>query len=201
MWILTTDEVIVVDHDGARRLSVEMPHDVRTGPIRLDYDDTHEGVVVRTATRALRIGRDGHIDDGRFDAAAIVTCSTFCHRSHRGNGSTTGRRRHERQGAGPDAAAWCRCNATRCAPPAYVESITLDTQLDGIATSRRSIDAANERIVIAPTGPLAAGSHRVTARASDRFGHHAQLNATITVLDRDASNPDRSRTRRRPKGR
>jgi hypothetical protein len=30
----------------------------------------------------------------------------------------------------------------------------------------------------------------VTARASDRFGHHAQLNATITVLDRDASNPD-----------
>jgi len=190
LWILTTDEVIVVDHDGARRLSVEMPHGVLTGPIRLDYDDMHEGVVVRTATRALRIGRDGRIDDGPFDAAAIVTAAPFA------IVPTVEMVRPPAGGATSDRVPdltlrlGAQCNATRCAPPAYVDSITLDTQLDGSAASSRSIDAANGRIVIAPIGPLAAGSHRVTARASDRFGHHAQLNATITVLDRDASNPD-----------
>jgi hypothetical protein len=116
---------------------------LRTGPIRLDYDDMHEGVVVRTATRALRIGRDGRIDDGPFDAAAIVTAAPFA------IVPTVEMVRPPAGGATSDRVPdltlrlGAQCNATRCAPPAYVDSITLDTQLDGSAASSRSIDAAN----------------------------------------------------------
>jgi len=185
LWILTKNELISVDHDGTRRRSVEVPADPHADSATLDFDDVRERLVITTAARVFGIDRDGRVnDEGPSDgAAAVISAVPFAivpsvALIRPPAGAATSDRTPElilQLGA--------RCNATRCAPPEYVGSITFDAQLDGNVASRRSVDDASGRIVIAPGAPLAAGAHRATARATDRFGREAHLSATITVLE------------------
>lgn len=185
LWIMTKDELVSVDHDGTRRPPVEVPADAHADSATLDYDEVGERVVVRTAARVFGIDRDGRVNhEGPSDgAAAVISTVPFAivpsvALIRPPAGATTSDRTPElilQLGA--------RCNATRCAPPEYVGSITFDAQLDGNVASRRSVDDASGRIVIAPSAPLAAGAHRAMAQATDRFGRKAHLSATITVLD------------------
>jgi hypothetical protein len=76
------------------------------------------------------------------------------------------------------------CNAKPCElPPLYAEGATLVVEFDGVAASHGDIDATTGRVVAAPDAALSFGTHVVNARAVDRFGHAAALEATITVLE------------------
>jgi hypothetical protein len=193
LWILTKDDLVVVDHAGTPQSSVEVPADARADPARLDFDSTRERAVVRAETRVFVVGRDGQVEGERQSAvaaAADIAAAPFAIVPTAAlirppAGAATGDPLPEltmQLGA--------QCNAFRCAPAPYVDSIALNAQLDGNAASHRVVDASSGRVVIAPIVPLPAGAHRVTARVIDRFGREAQLSATITVLEHGAATRD-----------
>ena len=167
-----------------------MPHDARTGPIRLDYDDS-----TKASSSGQRLERCESVamaasTTGAFDAAAIVTAAPFAIVPTVEMVRPPAGERHERQGAGPDAAAWgaMQCNAL-CTT--------------GLCREHHARYATGRYRHVAPKHRCGkrTNRHRAHGSARSRFPPgdgasvrsvrpHAQLNATITVLDRDASNPD-----------
>ena len=79
---------------------------------------------------------------------------------------------------------------TPCSLPRRLpEAIELVAKLDDAVASNDGVDAATGQVVVIPITPLSRGLHILTARAVDRFGHDAELEAAITVLERDATEP------------
>jgi len=191
VWALVAGALVVIDAEGNARLRLPLPEDARDAAI-LDYDAEHAVAMVRTPSRSLRISRDGRTiakpttaTEGTYAKPAPLRISPTLSLIRPPAGGATYERR-------PALALQlgAACNAAPCTlPRSYAEGIGLIAKLDGAGASNDGVDAATGRVVVTPTTQLSRGLHVLTARAVDRFGHDAEVEAAITVLERDATEP------------
>ena len=188
LWLLTDEELVSVDRHGNRQQAFALPTELSSEAAVLDYDAVDQALIIRTKTKGLWFPHEAGIAKAMPTVGgSIVMAPPFAVMPsvtliRPPSGAAT-------MDAKPELTlqVGALCNGERCALPSdYVEHIELDAQIDGVSALRHDFSAAGT-VVIIPAVALAAGSHRVTARVTDRFAYKAFLDATITVIDRAPS--------------
>jgi hypothetical protein len=84
-----------------------------------------------------------------------------------------------------------RCDGLPCAvPDSYARTATVTAALGGEPLGDSIVDAKSGTVRFVHAAPLRFGVHRLSASATDRFGHRAMLDARLTVLDRTTTIAD-----------
>ena len=183
-WVLAGRSLAALDDRGDARRAVGLP-DESIDTAAIEFDAASATVMLRAETRVDVFDRDGNAVATLFDHAGTAMPAPLRIEPRialvrpPSGGSTVERT--------PTAVLQlgATCNASRCElPDGYFESMKLVANYDGLAASTGRVDVAARQFEVTPGASLAPGRHVLAVHATDAFGHSAQLEGTLGVLDR-----------------
>jgi hypothetical protein len=155
-------------------------------PLALAYDADDRTFVVRTARSILRVTPDARIVERRLATEDEVIVAT----PFRIDPTLALLRPPDGAAvASPHAEivlrAGARCNWRPCdTPDGYFRGLRVEARLDDVPMGDPVVEYTTGRITFPQRPPLRPGVNRVTARVTDRFGHHAILEeAQLSLLE------------------
>lgn len=203
LWTIVDTRLLAIDRDGTHRIVLDLPTSLQHDAVALRYDYDRASVLLQIPGRLARIAGDGRILEesplppGAFAASPPpLRVDPALALIRPPAGAATFDR-------SPDLTlrVSALCNGTPCdLQAAYARDLRILATINGVAASDAIVDAGTGKAVVVPRIPMRPGQNRLIAQAVDRFGHHTELAAVLTVLEREPD-PNAPAQREQPRDR
>ena len=183
LWVVGDGKLSTITPEGDVRWI--MPLGAENSAIAtIQFDSVDEVATVRVSNRLLRVARDGGTTESSpldkslqmAASAPVRILPTVALVRPPAGGAIYERSRELMMRAG------ATCDDAPCVVPGYPATLTVEVDVNGIATNTANQDAQGMS-TMTPHEPMRVGPNRVSMRVRDRLGNVVRTWATVTVLE------------------